>query len=141
MKRPVLIYSAILLLNCSPIEKDLFLSPDFVNLKGKESLTILKNSTTDTLRLKGEFFSDLPYAANSFEMTIPPNGIDTLKFNFTYPDFIHLSGADYFRIFNAPGKTLYGEIVNLTSKAINITFQGECADINNYYLSHRNQLG
>jgi thiol-disulfide isomerase/thioredoxin len=119
----------------------MFLSPAYVNLKGKETLTIIKNSTPDTLRWTGEFFSDLPYAENPFKVTIAPGRQDTLKFNFTYPDFIHIYGADYFRLFNSPGKVLQCDVQALTSRSATIVFQGEMADVNAYYLAYHNHLG
>jgi thiol-disulfide isomerase/thioredoxin len=112
-----------------------------VNLKGEETFTIIKNSTTDTLHLKGEFFSGLPYAANAFKLSIAPNKQDTLKFNFTYPDFIYVYETNYFRLFNSPGKTLYCDILSLASKTTEIFFHGEHADINNYYLAYLNKMG
>jgi thiol-disulfide isomerase/thioredoxin len=141
IKRQTIIFTAIILLSCSYRDNDIFLSPDFVNLKGKETLTIIKNSTTDTLRLRGEFFNGLPYVANAFKLSIPPNELDTLKFHFTYPDFIYVYETNYFRLFNSPGKTLYCDIVSLTSKTTNIDFRGELADINNYYLAYHNTMG
>jgi hypothetical protein len=120
---------------------DVFLSKDFVDLRGRESLTIIKNSTSDTLQLQGSFFNDLPYSENRFMLSIPPGGQDTIKLFFTYPDFIYVESPEYFRLFNIPGKVVHCEMLDLTSRAVRIRFQGELAGINDYYLSYHNQFG
>ena len=136
-----ILYILFLFLSCSSRQNNLFLSPDFVNLKGKESLTIIKNSTSDTLRLTGTFFNYLPYVENPFTIKIAPNQKDTLKFNFTYPDFIYFEEPHSFTIFNAPGKIVECEISSLTSKSAQIIFRGELSDVNEFYLTYHNQMG
>ncbi|HNP20120.1 MAG TPA: TlpA disulfide reductase family protein [Fulvivirga sp.] len=135
------LFIVFIFLNCTKHQDSMFMSSEFVNLKGKESLTIIKNLTSDTLHLTGTFFNDLPYAENPFTLSIAPNQKDTLKFQFTYPDFIHFDAPFYFRLFNIPGKTLSCEISSITSKSAQITFQGEISDINKYYLTYHNQMG
>lgn len=136
-----ILYIVLIFLSCSSRQDNFFLSTDFVNLKGKGSLTIITNSTSDTLRLTGTFFNDLPYVENPFTIKIAPNQKDTLKFNFTYPDFIYFDAPHYFRLFNIPGKILECEISNITSKWVQIIFQGELSNINEYYLTYHNQMG
>lgn len=122
-------------------DPDYFLSPQFVNLKGEKTVTVIRNATNDTVRLKGSFFNDLPYSENWFTLSIPPGQQDTIKLTFTYPDFIHLESPHYFRLFNAPGRTLYCEIAALNSHAARIKFQGSLADVNDYYLAYHNRFG
>jgi len=131
----------VIFLSCSNAENNLFLSSDFVNLKGKESLTIIKNVTSDTLRLAGTFFNDLPYVENPFTIKIAPNQKDTLRFNFTYPDFIFFDNPHSFKLFNAPGKILECEISTVTPKSTQISFYGELSDINEFYLTYHNRMG
>ena len=136
-----IIITAIILISCSERDNDIFVSTDFVDLNGKETLTIIKNSTTDTLHLTGEFFNSLPYVANAFKLLIAPGKQDTLKFNFTYPDFIHFYEPYSFKLYNTPGKTLDCDILSLTSETKTFDFQGDPSDINQYYLAHHNEMG
>jgi len=138
---PILYVIAMIFLSCSNTETNLFLSDEFVDLKGKASLTIIKNATPDTLRLAGTFFNYLPYVENPFIIKIAPNQQDTLKFNFTYPDFIFIHEPSYFKLYNAPGKIVKCEISTLTPTLAHIAFHGEFSDINKFYLAYHNQMG
>ena len=142
MKPEKIIYFLfILFLGCSSEEADLFLSDDFVNLKEQEALTIIKNSTRDTLKLSGQFFNNLPYDEHRFDRCIAPDQRDTLRFNFSCPDFIYISSPQYLRIFNSPGKILYCNVQRISSDSATIEFKGDMADVNVYYLTYHNQMG
>ncbi|UXE67165.1 MAG: TlpA family protein disulfide reductase [Chryseotalea sp. WA131a] len=141
MKQIKIICILIILFNCSDRDKSLFISDSFVNLKQREGLTIIKNSTLDTINLSGEFFNYLPYDATPFKVSIAPNQKDTLKFNFAYPDNIYFDSPHYLRIFNGPGRILYCDISSFESKSANIAFSGDFSDINDYFLAYHNQMG
>ncbi|MGB6036402.1 MAG: hypothetical protein WBG42_09035, partial [Cryomorphaceae bacterium] len=131
----------ILLVGCANEENNLFLSDQFVNLKEQETLTIIKNSTGDTLHLSGQFFNNLPYDEHGFGRSIAPGQQDTLSFNFSCPDFIYISSPHYLRLFNSPGNKLYCDVESLSSDSAKIDFKGDLADVNAYYLAYHNQMG
>lgn len=131
----------IIIQNIAKAQEDFFLSEEFVDLRGRSTATIIKNSTKDTLKLSGRFKTWLPIQSNSFESRIAPGGIDTLSFNFAYPDFIYFESPISFRIFNSPGKILHCDILSLSPGPININFSGAMASVNDYYLSSDFVLG
>ena len=131
----------ILLFGCSEPETNLFLSDQFVNLKGEETLTIFKNTTGDTLHLSGMFFNNLPYDEHRFERSIAPDQTDTLSLHFSCPDFIYVSSPHSLRLFNSPGNTLYCEFQRFSSDSAKIDFKGDLKEVNAYYLSYHNQMG
>jgi thiol-disulfide isomerase/thioredoxin len=135
------ILAILLLTGCLPKDTDLFTSPDYVDLAGKKTLTIVKNSTADTLHLEGEFFNALPYFENGFNISIAPGKQDTLTFYFTFPDFIHIYKSSYLLILNAPGKTLLCDFRDVEQGKLDIAFEGEWAQQNQYYLERLNSLG
>lgn len=104
----------------------------FVDLKGKKALTIIKNSSKDTLDIEGVTFYNLPYYETAVSLTIPPGKQDTIVSDLAYPDFIHLAAPDL-QIWNAPGRMVTCEIRAGVSEGISISFSGDLVLENNYY--------
>src|SRR6056297_807241 len=131
----------ILFFGCSEPETSLFLSDQYVNLKGKETITIFKNATGDTLHLSGMFFNNLPYDEHRFERSLAPDQTDTLSLYFSCPDFIYISSPHYLRLFSSPGNTLYCEFHCFSADSAKIHFKGNLKEVNDYYVSYHNQMG
>lgn len=65
-----------LLLSFSLHGQDLMLDKSLVDLKGQISTTVIKNSTSDTLKLKIRGFYYLPYYETSSDVIIAPGNMD-----------------------------------------------------------------
>lgn len=127
------------LFSCSVNAQERLLDDRFVDLRGQTSLTILKNSTEDTLKIRGRSFYYLPYFETDIKLDIPPNEQDTLTASLAYPDFIHFNSINL-KILNAPGKTIKSDIKSVESGAFKVSFSGDFMDINNYYLAYQNHF-
>jgi thiol-disulfide isomerase/thioredoxin len=120
---------------------DIFLDPEVVDLRQRESTIIITNASKDTLKLEGTFYTFLPYYEDHFKNAIGPQQTDTLKFNFAYPDFLFIDKPHGLRFYNSPGKILHCTISALTKNSATVAFKGTHAEINDYYLAYHNTLG
>jgi thiol-disulfide isomerase/thioredoxin len=126
---------------CKPMAqvRDAPLPNNLINLKGKPGITIFKNTTGDTLKIKGMFFNWLPYVEHGFTLTIPPGKEDSLVLKFNYPDFITVNNS--FKVLNGPGKRVICVVRNLSMKIPDIEFNGDFNLENTYYSGYGNFLG
>lgn len=140
-----LLFLAIVIVACSKDNRqvskldNIFLSTQYVDLRGAPALTIVENDTKDTLNISGGFFTYIPYKENAFDVRIAPGSSDSLEFIFNYPDFIIVESQGL-RIFNGPGKTLTAKIHEAGSSP-EIEFKGEFATINDYFLAYHKNFG
>lgn len=137
MKR-FLFISTLVLLQISGKSQDMLLNKDLVELKGKPCYTILKNSTTDTLKIRGKTFYYLPYYETELRLDIPPRQSDTIEVAFAYPDFIYLNSIGV-NIWNAPGKSVECNFIGQESGKWDIIFGGDLVPANKYYLDYQNE--
>lgn len=110
-----------------------------VDLKGKLSYTILKNSTSDTLNINGWVHYNLPYYEETLALQIPPGSSDTIVISLAYPDFIKLFSHDFF-IRNAPGKRVVCDIKSIRRGNLDVKFSGDLTVENEYYLAYQNHF-
>ncbi len=110
-----------------------------VDLTGKLSYTILKNSTSDTLKLNGRAHYYLPYYEETLALQIPPGSSDTIVVSLAYPDFIKLFSHDFF-IRNAPGKRVVCDIKSIRRGNMDVKFSGDLTIENEYYLAYHNHF-
>lgn len=109
----------------------------FVDLKGREALTVFVNSTPDTLRLEYAFFNWLPYVESKDVIVLPPGKRDTLKLEFNFPDFIRVNN---WLVYNMPGGKVTCDIkTDRRNPAVH--FSGSFVAENNYYTAYANFLG
>lgn len=108
-----------------------------VDLTGKPSYTILKNSTSDTLNISGRHHYYLPYYEETFALSIPPGHTDSIVASLPYPDFIKPN--DLF-ILNAPAKRVVCDIKNMKKGQMDIQFSGDLTVENEYYLAYQNHF-
>ncbi|RYE20593.1 MAG: hypothetical protein EOP45_10770, partial [Sphingobacteriaceae bacterium] len=101
-----------------------------VSLKGRNTITIITNATSDTVKLTGNIYYYLPIAEQSLKVSLPPGKSDTLRTLFYYPDFIEF-GSFPLEIYNSPGKAVRCTIESMTP--FKASFQGELAIENTYY--------
>ncbi|MFZ6013803.1 MAG: TlpA family protein disulfide reductase [Bacteroidota bacterium] len=134
-------FASVIFSSCVEMAESIFLSKNFVSLREDQGMVIVRNSTSDSLKLAGSFFNNLPYSEKTFTITLASGEQDTLKFNFAFPDFIHIDEPHYFRVFNAPGKILHAEILSISATKADVKFRGDFGDINDYYLAHHNKMG
>ncbi len=85
------------------------------------------------------FFNNLPYRESNFKLKIAPGSSDSLKFQFTYPDFIFINGIG--AVYNGPGGRLTCYVKSLKVQAIKMAFTGNNALENDYYQAYFNYLG
>lgn len=102
------------------------------NLAGKPGWIILKNSTTDLIKLSGEIVRYLPIYETNYNEVLKPGQQDTLTFNLPYPDLATFHPYP-FRIYVVPGKTIVCDIGSI--KPLNIKFSGEFSHENQYYFA------
>jgi thiol-disulfide isomerase/thioredoxin len=110
-----------------------------IDLNEKDGITIFKNTTGDTLKLSGTFFNWLPYRESSFKLKIAPGMADSLKFQFSYPDFIFINNS--FAVYNGPGGRVICTIKSIKVKTVDITFKGSYEQQNAYYVAYHNYIG
>lgn len=118
------------------------LRSDLVDLHGKETITVIRNASTDTLNLKTLVYNLIPYTETFNEFLIAPGGKDSVSFSASYPVFLECTVADaQLRLFVVPGARLDCNFLDRTPGHILIDFEGDYADINKYYLAHSNHFG
>jgi len=109
----------------------------FVNLRGKEAITVFVNNTPDTLKLEYAFFNWLPYMENKDVIKLPPGKNYTLKLQFNFPDLIRINN---WVVYNSPG----GKVVcHINANGTNpvLTFSVSLASENIYYNAYAQFLG
>ncbi|GAB3930432.1 TlpA family protein disulfide reductase [Mucilaginibacter myungsuensis] len=110
-----------------------------LSLIGEPAVTVFKNESADTLKIKGMFFNWLPYVETNFDLRIPPSKQDSLTLLFNFLDHIAINGT--FRILNAPGKRVVCTVRSIKPKATDVEFEGDLHMENTYLLSYSNFLG
>jgi peroxiredoxin len=134
----ILIFCSVISIKAQTIsDEPALLSKRFVDLQGKEGMTIFNNSTSDTVNLKGSFFNWMPYTETTFSFKIAPGKQDTLKMQFNYPDFINVN---HLRVYNGPGGKLICDIKQIKTLPADINYSGDFAQQNDYYLAYHNFL-
>lgn len=122
--------------------QSMLLQSDLVDLKGREAVAILRNSTSETLYLKGFIYNMIPYNEESYKHALLPGAIDSISFVLSYPEFLSIETDETsFRIYMAPGKRLICDIKAVIPGSVQIGFKGTHSDINQYYLAHSNHFG
>lgn len=112
----------------------------FFSLKGKEGKTTVVNATNDTIKLKAQFFNWMPYAEAAYNLSIAPGEKQVITASYNFPDFWFIDNSR-FVIYNGPGGDLLCTVKQWNNKGVDISYSGDFAQENRYYLPYCKFLG
>jgi thiol-disulfide isomerase/thioredoxin len=104
-----------------------------VSLKGMDAILMVKNQTSDTVKLKGFIPFYLPVSEENIDAVIAPGKEVTVRIKMNYPDFIQLTSLPL-KVYAGPGRTVRCTIHSTTP--IKVAFTGDWSAENNYYMAY-----